>query len=236
MIFERFALLPPELQIQIWEDALRVPTVWAATRNYEAGNSSDRGHTPICKRFIGPEPYLAGLACRESRRLLEQSFGQPLRGQPGSATTLGAYWVHLDTTVIYLGDTATATEILETWDVSEVRRFRLVALSDFALAAISHIRFTTLAKVCQRLATSCPNLHTIIIHRVETNLEGNGTISGHLSRGMADLYARIPEESESEICRKESSSLYLASLLGEYFGDGPPKIHLLSPEYAVPSP
>ncbi|ORY15329.1 hypothetical protein BCR34DRAFT_598567 [Clohesyomyces aquaticus] len=236
MAFERFGSLPPELRIQIWEKALSVPTVWAATRNYDTGYALGIEPTHICKRFIGPEPYLAGLACRESRQLMERSFSKPLRGWTDSMTAMGASWVYLDRTVIYLGDTAAAAELLATLDADEVTRFRHVALSDFAPAAISSDRIYRLHKVRRDLEASCPDLQTIIIQRVDRIPEETESVREVLSGEMADLYATVLEHPEFVIGHEERRSRYLQSLLHKYLGVRHPNIHLLSPEIAVPLP
>jgi hypothetical protein len=233
--FKRFGSLLPELRLQIWEDALCVPTVWVAIRNHDADCPLGENRSPIRMKFIGPEPYLAGLACRESRRLLEQSFGKTICGPTGSATALGAYWVRLDRTVVYLGDATDAMAALASLGVDEVSRFKHVALSNSEHVAISWTRFTKLSRVCQRLAASCPALHTIIIQRDEREAGKNEALRGPLSQDMADLYAAVSEQTGPEIGYEEPCIPHLRALLLEYFGDRPPNLHLLPPKSAMPS-
>jgi hypothetical protein len=63
--FTCFANLPPELRFQVWTLALTAGAVWAA-------NAVTVKHCPDRMAFVGPSPRLAGLACKEAWRLMEQ--------------------------------------------------------------------------------------------------------------------------------------------------------------------
>ena len=100
--FAFFCAIPPKLRRQIWGEALSVRSVWAAIRNPAADcDPTSVNHPPFIMTYVGPAPYLAGLASKEARRLLEQTYFKPICGPNASA-----YWVNVDQTVVYLGDSS----------------------------------------------------------------------------------------------------------------------------------
>jgi hypothetical protein len=110
--------------------------------------------------------------------------------------------------------------------VDKVSRFKHVALSNSEHVAISSwARFTKLSRVCQRLAASCPALHTIIIQRDEREAGKNEALREPLSQDMADLYAAVSEQTGPEIGYEEPCTPHLRALLLEYFGDRPLNLH-----------
>ena len=226
MSFRRFGSLPPELRLQIWEEALSVPTVWAAIRSH---NGDGGLRSPARLRFIGPKPYPAGLVCKESLRLREKVFRIPLGGvstvtETLSRLILGGYWISLKWTVIYLGDATDAMSVLDDLDAENVSRFKHVAMSNLEPVAIPSSRFRKLAKVCQHLAASCPVLRTVIIRREERHPGENEVHCESLSQ-MADLYAALSEQNQSQTGFGEPYDiLHLRALLLEYFRDRPPFI------------
>jgi len=174
--------------------------------------------------FIGPAPYLAGLSSREARRLLEKSYVKPIRGPSSDlATSAGSYWVDLNATVVYLSDSCDAEPVLNSFGTDELSKFKHVALPWH--------QFGRLARTCQRLATQCPALRTIIIQRSGTE----GATNRPLSLEMAAYYATIPENTGPQLGNGKLDAPYLRSLLLEYFGDSPSRIHLLAPGSAIRS-
>lgn len=106
---------------------------------------------------VGAAPYLAGLASRKSRRVMERMFSRPICGRDGSATNGASYWMGLDTTLIYLGVTAAAASglVLEYFDMGELSGFKHVGLL--------YDHFGSVARTCQRLAALCPGLQTLCL-------------------------------------------------------------------------
>ena len=203
-------------------------SVWAAVRNYNTDGDLSASRLPFIMVYIGPAPYLAGLSSREARRLLEQSYVKPIRGlSSGLATGVGSYWVDLDITVVYLGDSSDATTVLNSFGSDELSKFEHVALP--------WCQFSWLARTCQCLATTSPALRTIIIQRSETEAATNQPLRQPLSLETAAYYATIPEYAGPEFGYEELDVPYLRSLLLEYFGDSPPRIHVLPPDSANPA-
>ncbi|KAF6807449.1 hypothetical protein CSOJ01_08178 [Colletotrichum sojae] len=185
--FTFFRALPPELRLKIWSEALSAPSVWAPDSN--------------ASRPVGQAPYLAGLACRESRQLLERLYVKPLpRGLPGGS---GVDWVNLETAVVYIGDGA--------------------------MKALDALGVDELARSCQRLAAVCPALRTIIVEREGDGSAGDGMeVPRTLSPELAAYYATIPDCVGPEMSLETLDTPYFRSLVLEYFGDSPPKLHLVS--------
>ncbi|KAI9841437.1 MAG: hypothetical protein M1837_000713 [Sclerophora amabilis] len=227
--FIYFHALPPELRLHIWQQALSARSVWAAVGSYNARRDPSASRLPFDMSFVGPAPYLAGLSCREARRLLEQSYVQPIRG-PFSGLARGAgsyYWVDLNTTIVYLGDSSDARPVLNSFGTDELSKFKHVALPWY--------QFAGLARTCQRLATLCPALSTIIIQRSATEWTTNPPLRQPLSLEEAAYYVTIPENTEPELGNGKLDVPHLRSLLLEYFGDSPPRIHVLAPDSAIRS-
>ncbi|EXJ72245.1 uncharacterized protein A1O5_04749 [Cladophialophora psammophila CBS 110553] len=216
-------LPPPELRLRIWRDALSVPSVWAAVHKNNTDRNLTAGCLPFIMAYIGPAPYLAGLSSWEARRLLEQFYVKPIRGpSSGLATSAGSYWVDLDTTVIYLGDSLDAMTVLNSFGADELLKFKHVALL--------WNQFGSVARTCQRLATICPALRTIIIQRDETEAATDQPLRQPLSVETAAYYATLPGYPSPDLGYEELDAPYFQSLILEYFGDSPPKFHLLSPD------
>ncbi|WYZ45777.1 hypothetical protein EsH8_IX_000002 [Colletotrichum jinshuiense] len=152
--------------------------------------------------YVGPAPYLPGLACRESRRLLEKSYVKPLRG-PESATSSGVYWVNLENTVVYLGNSSNAMDVMDAFGADKLSRFRHVAL-----------RWS---------------LRTIIIQGYESGSAANFSVCETLDPELAAYYTTIPDSVGPEISHETLDTPHFRSLLLEYFGDSPPRLHLVSP-------
>ncbi|MCJ1401158.1 hypothetical protein MMC11_004370 [Xylographa trunciseda] len=205
--FTYFHALPPELRLQIWGEALSVRSIWAAVRNYNADRDLSASRLPFIMVYIGLAPYLAGLSSREARRLLEQSYVKPIH-----------------TAVVYLGDSSDATTVLNSFGADKLSKFKHVALPWY--------QYYRLARTCQLLATMCPALRTIIIQRSEMEAATNRPLRQLLSLETAAYYATISEYAGPELGYEKLDASYFRSLLLEYFGDSPPRLHLLSPDSA----
>ncbi|KAL0939189.1 uncharacterized protein CTRU02_205799 [Colletotrichum truncatum] len=210
-----FSALPPELRFKIWTEALLEPAVWAVTA---ATNTNQR---PFSMTFLGPaRPYLAGLACAESRQLMKELYGAPLHG-PGRGSKRGGGWVNLDTTVVYLDSlTVSSTLALDSFALPELRRFRHVALE--------RRRFSRLLYKCQHLAAVCPALRTIIVQRTDTNGTALRSPLGTPNPESADFCASVIKYTGPEILHDPwDSRTFRRTLLGD-FCDPVPKLHVVS--------
>ncbi|KAI9652037.1 MAG: hypothetical protein M1829_001974 [Trizodia sp. TS-e1964] len=211
--FAYFSVLPPEIRLQIWSRALSDCAVWSAV------------YSPTHKRsflsFVGPAPYLAGLASRESRRVLEQIYSKPVQG-----AKTGVCWINMEHTVISLGPTSNANAVMDSFPADDLARLKHVAFMWNS--------FGELARVCQRLATSCPALSTIIINQVKIKATpaASAPRPPALSVDVAKRFAAVLTPAIFELEYVGLDASYLRSLLLEYFDALPPKIHLLALECA----
>jgi len=97
--FTCFTMLRPELRIQIWTEALTVPSVWVAVLNKTGGGlegTSEATRASITLQCVGYSPHLAGLSCSEARGVMIQVYQQPLR----ESSIHGVYLIKLDTCVL----------------------------------------------------------------------------------------------------------------------------------------
>jgi hypothetical protein len=220
--FTFFRAMPLELRLQIWGEALSVRSVWAAVRSLASDcDPTSVDHPPFSMAYVGPAPYLAGLSSNEARRLLEQAYVKPICGP-----SAGVHWVDMDQTVVYLGDSSDAMAVMDSFHADDLSRFKHVALV--------WSQFNRLARVCQCLAMTCPALCTIVIHQAETVAKAitNGPFSQSLGLETATYYATIPTHTRFELGYKKLDTDYLRSLLLEYFGASPPRLHMLPPDLA----
>ncbi|KAK1711411.1 hypothetical protein BDP67DRAFT_519152 [Colletotrichum lupini] len=77
---------------------------------------------------VGPAPYLAGLACKESRRLMEQSYAKPIHRPTYSAASSAIHWIDLQKTVVSLEDYRSAGALSDAFTFEDLARFRHVVL------------------------------------------------------------------------------------------------------------
>lgn len=203
--FTCFANLPPELRFQVWTLALTAGAVWAA-------NSVPAKHRPDSMAFVGPSPRLAGLACKEAWRLMEQIYDRPVKGlsRCGEGT-----WVGLDHTVIALGPSQDTVALLDRFSADDLSRFQHVA--------VQWRTWASLVRNCIRLAQSCPALRTLIIQRIEPDAQARP-----LAVERAAFYAALLQYEESHFGDSTIDSTYLHQSLVSYFVDSLPMIHLVS--------
>jgi 2EXR family protein len=78
-MFTLFPHLPAEIRLQVWRKAIEAPAVWfAVLRDHNYWDPPlQRGDLTLVP--VGPAPYLAGLACRESRHEMETVITNPIR-------------------------------------------------------------------------------------------------------------------------------------------------------------
>ena len=218
--------LPAELRLHIWQNALSVWSVWAAVRSCgsHAADCDLSANRPLfIMTNVGPAPHLVGLFSCEAWRLLKRSF-KPFGGPRGVAESAGACWVDMGRTTVYLGDCSDATLVLDSFAADEVSEFKHVALT---LRYFSY-QFSILARACQRLANMCPALRTIIVQLDETEPATDGSLFPPMDLETAACFAKILEYTGPELGYKKLGMPYFRALLLEYFGDTPPRLHLLS--------
>lgn len=214
--FHLFPALPPELRSQIWESALSVPAVWAATRVSHTGDDVDSDTCEFTVMdFVGPAPPLAGISSREAWCLLKRSYVKPIHGPQGRTGKRKAHWVNLSHTVVFFGGVLYVEDILAGFDADALSRFQHVAFT-------WHIsQFGPLLRACRHLATICPALNTIIIQCVKG-------LPQPLTPETAAHYAEVPAYTGHELDWQEIDTPYLRSQLLQYFGASPPRLHLLA--------
>jgi hypothetical protein len=185
--FTCFPNLPAELRLLIWEEALSVRTVLAASRALIKDGSPDSTQPrPLEVTFVGPAPYLVGLSCREARRVMEKSYVQlaSLRGGPSAD-----HWVDLGKTVIFLGSCEHLLDVLSGFRADEVAQFKHLALNWHWASRIRGVE-----RACREgLPGLCPALETLIVNRVN-----QATLSDPLApwrswgSEIAPFYAGLP--------------------------------------------
>ncbi|KAF6833928.1 hypothetical protein CPLU01_05223 [Colletotrichum plurivorum] len=173
--FTLFGALPSELRLKIWSEALSERCVWAAVfdADGEAGLSA--------MVHVGAAPHTAGLACRESRRLLEESYFKPLRVPELAAG--GVYWVDFERTVVWLGQSEACAvyTVLAAFGKDVLSRIRHVAVLSVNIKASA-------MKVFFPLYTLCGGLRTIIVQRGD-----DAKRFSRLSPELAAYYATLPD-------------------------------------------
>lgn len=208
--FPQFHELPPELRFKIWNQALSAPCVWAAKRDTAAR---------MMVACVGPPAYLAGYASYESRQIMRKLYGDPLVGVRPMVGSV--CWVYLENSLVYLRDHGDVTKLLETVPAKELKRFRHIALG--------YNSYTTINLMCQRLASSCPELRTIIVFwDPVANLPSHDltpTAAANLTSLMH--YTGPYRESDS------LDTAYFRSLLLPLFGDCQLRLHVVTHEQAV---
>ncbi|KAF6811258.1 hypothetical protein CSOJ01_05816 [Colletotrichum sojae] len=227
--FTLFGALPPELRLKIWGEALSERSVWAAVFDADIEACKAKGLVPGLSAMIhvGAAPHMDGLACRESRRLMEQSNVKPLR-VPELATGGGVYWVDLERTVVWLGHSKAINvyTALEAFDEDVLSRIRHVAVLSTNIKASG-------MKVFFPLHRLCGGLRTIIIQR------GDAARFSRLSPELAAYYATLPDSGPGKTSlaylegRADFSDIHVAySFLEGAYGPSHPALYLVTSEFA----
>jgi hypothetical protein len=122
-----------------------------------------------------------------------------------------------------LGEHSSTINVLNRFDVGDLPKFKHVALPWY--------QFSNIAKACQRLATVCPALRTLIIQRGKVESTAGQPFRQILSLKTAAYYANIPKYTGPELGYAGMDVSYFRSLLLQYFGVTPLRLHLLSPDW-----
>lgn len=213
--FTRFYDLPPELRLMIWEHALSGWSVFASGHCCATPQHEDESRAKTAAVPIGPVHHLAGLACRESRYLLEKSFARLTSRHSRGCNLPGIYWIDMDTTILYLDIDPAPVEFLGVFDAKSLSNLQHVAFR-WNTGCISPI-----ARACQLLAALAPELRTIIIQTTEESPGGRLTDALSCSRAAA-CYTTIIENHGLDCA-------YLRAYLLNHFADPGPKVHILPP-------
>ncbi|KAH6627375.1 hypothetical protein F5144DRAFT_271469 [Chaetomium tenue] len=224
--FHYFPALPPELRFLIWEAALSAPSVWAAVRVPRP--ASNRKKSVFNMAFVGTAPPTVALSCKEAWRLLKQSYPERIHGPGGSTAKTRPYWVNLHHTVVYLGSPVDAVAILASFDADALSKFQHVAL--VWNTNIAH--FGAVARACQRLATTCPALCTIIVefYRRVSARDSVKPLEKPLTPESAAYYAGIPAYTGPQLDGQLRHPRYFRDQLLRLFGASPPRLHFLAPD------
>lgn len=217
--FTRFQALPPELRQMIWIEALTSTSVWVVAGRDATDCAAIDKRRPDTMTCCGPPPYLVGLSCTEARQILERIYKRPIHGPGSSSTSAAVFWVNLDRTVIFLSSAVGASSTLRSFGAYELSRLTHVALPWY--------QFSMLAMVFQYLAANCPALRTVIIQLV---VDKDGVIDmtpRPLNPQAANYYAKLLDYQGHELGCDEMDTPYFRGLLYAYFGDTPPRIHVL---------
>ena len=222
--FKHFPELPAELRILIWEAALAAPSVWAAApgplpSGVTGGsypNPRARAHA-YTMGFVGPAPYMAGLACKEAWALMKRSYGRPVRGPAGAPHVTQLSWVDMDHTVVHVGDADTM--VLPAFDPETWFKIKHVALT----WRLSH--YYLISSACLRLSEVCPLLRTLIIQTRENVDEASPPLSVERAADYAGILAYNGPPLECE----EMDMAKFWAILKYDLPDPPPRVHVLGP-------
>ncbi|KAK3899334.1 hypothetical protein C8A05DRAFT_18216 [Staphylotrichum tortipilum] len=240
--FKHFSALPAELRLQVWEAALAVPSVWAALpRPLPSDGLEDGSNTNPEARasaytmaFVGPVPYMAGLACKEAWDLMNRSYGGPVHGPAGAPRITQPSWVNMDHTVVYLGDPLELMNSIRTFDAAALPRVQHVALT----WRMSHMYL--LSAACHRLTYACPRLRTLIIQTSEYHgtRENPGPAPPEpLGLERAAFYARLLAYTGPQLNYDGMDMAQFRRDLNYDLANPPPTVHVLGPGElpAIPS-
>ncbi|KAK4144213.1 uncharacterized protein C8A04DRAFT_28115 [Dichotomopilus funicola] len=156
-----------------------------------------------------------------------------LKARAFTAMAFGkAHWVNLSHTVVSFWNPLLIDYVLANLDADTISRFKHAAIT-------WHIhQIGPLAEACQRLATVCPDLNTIIIQwwGLKALPDGpnrkdaveNRPPPYPLNPETAAHFAEISVYTGHELDCPEIDMPYLRSQLLQYFGAYPPKLHLVT--------
>lgn len=213
----------------IWEHALSGWTVLASGQHCTASQGARTADVPTTMIRVGHAPYIAGLACVESRRLLKRSYTKLTVRHRRGYNLSGVYWVNMNRTVLCLDASAYPVELLRMFDEEALLDLQNVVFR----WTVRYIGPVT--RACQLLATLSPALRTIVIQidklrdaKERTHLDGSW-FSQPMSVATADYYSTIPDREGPELAFDGLDCAYLRAHLLEHFIHTAPKVHVLPP-------
>ncbi|ATY65634.1 transport SEC13 [Cordyceps militaris] len=209
--FPLFQQLPPEIRRHIWQEALCEWAVWYTSHPHVNLQASGLF---IRMRPVGIAPFHVGLACQESRHLMEGLYTKLLAGGGGSAASPAAvYWLIPERTITYLGCTARAVDFLDIIHAHQSLPLRHLVLHWSDLLDVT--RFS------HNLVYQCPDLQTLTLHAADRGTTPElCRCDSPLSQHLADWYITVAswqDETLPYVEHPESEMLNWS--VGEYFGD-----------------
>lgn len=222
--FPLFQQLPPEIRRHIWQEALCEWAVWYTSHPHVNLQASGLF---IRMRPVGIAPFHVGLACQESRHLMEGLYTKLLAGGGGSAASPAAvYWLIPERTITYLGCTARAVDFLDIIHAHQSLPLRHLVLHWSDLLDVT--RFS------HNLVYQCPDLQTLTLHAADRGTTPElCRCDSPLSQHLANWYITVAswqDETLPYVEHPESEMLNWS--VGEYFGDRNeevegPRLHFL---------
>ncbi|ELQ41312.1 hypothetical protein MCOR27_009162 [Pyricularia oryzae] len=220
--FPAFGLLPTELQLQIWKEALAPVAVLDFYVRPQTGGRKQphaaKKLPPVALDFYGAKPHNAGLSCKAARLVMEQTYGPPVR-LAGSAN---ACWVNLDRAVVHLSEPVNAAAILDALEPDVLPRVRHIVL------AWRSQKNETMIDACKAVATRCKNLETLTFNPYFTKRHpAQGYMCKALDDQITAFYSAIPEYIEPPWWDFSMDLLQTKSRLLPYFDTPRPKMHMV---------
>ncbi|XWX01940.1 hypothetical protein V2A60_009972 [Cordyceps javanica] len=225
--FHLFKRLPPEIRHHVWREALCQWAVWYTSHPHINLQASG---LLIRMKPVGVAPYHVGLACQESRQLMERLYTKLLAGGGRfESSPTAVYWLIPDQTIVYLGCTARATDFIDLLHAHQSLPLRHLVLHWSDLVDVT--RFS------HSLVSQCPDLRTFVLHATDRKTTPElCRCDSPLSAHLADWYTTIAsckDEVLPYVEHPESDMLHWS--VGEYFGDRDeeiegPRLHFLPSE------
>jgi len=129
-----FTSLPAELRLQIWEEALSFPTIWAAfpAPVFGAEAAAEAGNLPsFTMKIVGvTSASNVGNTCREARYVMERShtYLKSHRTVSHNSKDISGCWLDLDNTIVFLDNPDAAGQIMQCLTTAELAQFKHVVL------------------------------------------------------------------------------------------------------------
>ncbi|TLD25480.1 hypothetical protein PspLS_05568 [Pyricularia sp. CBS 133598] len=213
--FPAFGLLPVELQLQIWKEALAPVTVLSL---YIRCNAPTAKPPQIALATYGAKPHNAGLSCKTARLVMEQTYGAPVR-LLGSAK---ACWVNLDRAVVHITHPMDAAAILDALEPGVLPRIRHVVL------AWRSDGVDNMIAACKAVAARCKGLSTLTFNPCYTAPGSPQPCRCQaLDEHITAFYAAIPEYAEPPWWDFSMDLLQAKSQLLPYFDHPRPRMHMV---------
>ncbi|TLD10435.1 hypothetical protein PgNI_06228 [Pyricularia grisea] len=218
--FPSFGLLPVELQLQIWKEALAPVTVlYLEVRRLPDGKHNYAAKLPkLAVTVYGAKPHNVGQSCKTARTLMKQTFGSPLRLK-GSAS---ARWVNLDRTVIHIGDPVDAATILDALEPGDLPRIRHVVLP-WRSDNVAHM-----ITACRMVSTRCKHLSSMTFNPYfNLPVPARKCRCHAMDEQITSFYAAIPDYSDLPWWDYSMDLMQTRSRLLPYFDNPRPRMHMV---------
>ncbi|TLS25728.1 hypothetical protein PpBr36_07605 [Pyricularia pennisetigena] len=223
--FPRFSLLPAELQIQIWKEALAPVAVLSLYMRRQTGGGSGGGSKQhgaaqppqLAVALYGAKPHKAGLSCKTARVIMEETYVTPLR----RLASANACWVNLDRAVLHISEPMDTAKILDALEPADLPRIRHIAL------AWRSEKYGNMVTACKAIAARCRNLATLTFNPYYSRYSAQECRCRVMDEQITAFYAAIPDYTESPWWDFSMDLLQARSRLLPYFKNPRPKMHLV---------